>query len=603
MAVRRLVPTHLEQVLADTAGERWRGSMPAAVLLFDAEGFTALSDRLRAHGTRGAEALASALNEVFAPVVDTVTRSGGFVATFTGDGVVAAFPGPADEAVPTAVSAGAAIIDRLTGLGEIATLAGPVELRLRAIVGAGTIEWLVWRTEGPVDSRSQSAAYTYLGSALAKAQRGEDLVTGDVLGIGPVAAAHLSAATVPLGHGYHRLSELGAPGGPAATADPSVETRLPASSDAALPPALRFVDPRLHSSRVKGEFRPVVSAFVKLRETPAPGSGHGPMQVALDAAARHRGYLVNVLRTGPDEHGITLLLTWGAPRGDERGVALVLRFLADLSATLGPDHYRVGATFDTVFAGFVGSPAQETYSIVGVAVNLAARLCSQAAWGEIRVDDSIARRLGPGWRAAEVGRIAYKGLTNPVPTFALEPVAAPSAEVHERRLVGRGDEVAALRRALRPVTVGEPVGIVLVTGEAGVGKSHLIAEVRAQVAAIPSAPRWVAVDAEDAHHRPFGVLEAIVRALLGAPSDAEIASRLAEVVADRIAPDDIQRLAAAIADLQGLPGAGPAAGLDPRLASSTSPTPSTTSSVRWPPSSHSSSPSRSSGSTRRRRAS
>ena len=76
---RRLVP---QFILDQFARGELDGRFPAAGLFFDLSGFTHLTESLMSHGTYGAEVLASLVEAVFAPLVDTVFAHGGFVAGF-----------------------------------------------------------------------------------------------------------------------------------------------------------------------------------------------------------------------------------------------------------------------------------------------------------------------------------------------------------------------------------------------------------------------------------------------------------------------------------------------------------------------------------------
>src|SRR5436305_15322033 len=62
---------------------------PAAVLFADISGFTALTERLAAQGSAGAEQLTRLLNTYFGQLIDVVTAHGGDVVKFAGDALLA----------------------------------------------------------------------------------------------------------------------------------------------------------------------------------------------------------------------------------------------------------------------------------------------------------------------------------------------------------------------------------------------------------------------------------------------------------------------------------------------------------------------------------
>jgi len=80
-----------------------------------------------------------------------------------------------------------------------------------------------------------------------------------------------------------------------------------------------------------------------------------------------------------------------------------------------------------VTTGAIGETVLMEYACVGMPVNLAARICSIAADGEILLDDRVAASL-PTDAVLQRGKIALKGLSHPVPVFELK--ADPGFEAH-----------------------------------------------------------------------------------------------------------------------------------------------------------------------------
>jgi len=67
------------------------------------------------------------------------------------------------------------------------------------------------------------------------------------------------------------------------------------------------------------------------------------------------------------------------------------------------------------------------YGAIGIVTNLAARLCGEARGGQILVSSRVAASLEELIEFEEMGRLAFKGFLNPVPTFnAVGPRARPS---------------------------------------------------------------------------------------------------------------------------------------------------------------------------------
>jgi ABC-type oligopeptide transport system substrate-binding subunit/class 3 adenylate cyclase len=196
-----------------------------------------------------------------------------------------------------------------------------------------------------------------------------------------------------------------------------------------------------------------------------------------------------------DLAGDGVLALFGAPVAHEddaeRAVRAALRITEDIAA-YGKDvergwgiqgfAVRVGLDTGPVVVGRVGAGSRIEYAAVGDAVNTAARLQSEAAPGAVLVGEETRRLVEPLFRWGEPRKLALKGKAEPVPAhdvLGVLDVARRAARLEgvQARFVGRESELASAREALDAVLDGAG-GILFVTGEAGIGKSRLIAELR-----------------------------------------------------------------------------------------------------------------------------
>lgn len=166
-----------------------------------------------------------------------------------------------------------------------------------------------------------------------------------------------------------------------------------------------------------------------------------------------------------------------AARAALRILAVVGEYARDIEAAWGIADFdvRVGVNSGQAAVGTVGGADPQPVAL-GDATNVAARLQAAAAPGSIVVGDATARHLGTRFLLEPIGEISVKGRSQPVASWRLVE-ATESRPPAPGVLVGRDDEVDRLRVVLRELESGRGQ-VVLLVGEAGIGKTQLLAELR-----------------------------------------------------------------------------------------------------------------------------
>jgi class 3 adenylate cyclase len=192
--------------------------------------------------------------------------------------------------------------------------------------------------------------------------------------------------------------------------------------------------------------------------------------------------------------GDGVLVYFGYPQAHEddaeRAVRAGLELIAAVTALKAPAplQTRVGIATGLVVVGdLIGSGDAQERAIVGETPNLAARLQGIAEPDTVIIADDTRRLLGSLFEFKDLGLKEIKGIAAPVRAWAaLRPSSVESRFEALRAtgliaLVGREEEAELLLRRWSRAKTGEGQ-VVLLSGEAGIGKSRLTASLVEQVA-------------------------------------------------------------------------------------------------------------------------
>jgi class 3 adenylate cyclase/tetratricopeptide (TPR) repeat protein len=183
--------------------------------------------------------------------------------------------------------------------------------------------------------------------------------------------------------------------------------------------------------------------------------------------------------------GDAILALFGAPIAHEDDAERAVRAALQLHRTVGAARsdlgfdvrLRVGVNSGEVLVG--GLRAGGDYTAMGDVVNTAQRLQTAAEPGQVLVGQAtyLATRRAVTYRS--VGAIAAKGKDALVQAWVAEGADRPPGYRHDRRrspLVGRDDEIGLLAHTLSVAIGRRRAALLLLVGEAGLGKSRLAEE-------------------------------------------------------------------------------------------------------------------------------
>jgi class 3 adenylate cyclase/tetratricopeptide (TPR) repeat protein len=251
------------------------------------------------------------------------------------------------------------------------------------------------------------------------------------------------------------------------------------------------------------------------------------------------GRVLDVIDAEIEAHGGTVdkhlgdgaMVLFGAPvahdddplRAVHAAAAIHRRIAALAQDATTPLAVHIGIAVGDVVASGVGRTGHADYTVVGESVNVAARLLELAGPGETLLTDDVRERVQGRVALTEAGSVTPRGLARAMGTWRLGGEVESNTAVSP--FVGRSAELGQMRAILDASRAGAGQ-IVVVRGEAGIGKSRLVERL-----------------AEDARARGYAVHKALVldfgtgkgqdairalaRGLVGAPAGADRNARAA----------------------------------------------------------------------------
>ncbi len=455
---------------------------PAVVLFADVSGFTAISEALGASGRAGTEELTQVLNDYFGPMIALIRSYGGMIGRFGGDAMTVLFPyTPAThrKVARTAIQCALDMQRRMVAYQAIKTSAGTFRLSMKAGLADGQVFTTV------VGDPAYRLEYIIAGSALNRSAEAEHHATHGEVVIHQDVLDAAGQVLLQRQHGAFAWVQALEGARPHAGQPPL----LPYLPPTALDVVARFLHPsvaerlRQGQSPFLNEHRLVSVVFVRFQEF---DYDHDPrvgaqlqeyFQQVMHIVRKYDGYL-NKIDMG--DKGSKYIILFGTPIAHENDPQRALHCALELRAIPGVPVW-IGVNSGFVFCGQVGSKMRQEYTVIGDAVNLAARLMQSARRNEIVVGQSTFRAARRRFTWRESRTLQVKGKQQSVQAHVL----AGTAQTTELRLeevrytlpmVGRQQELAQVLERLERARQGQGQVIGL-TAEAGMGKSRLAAEV------------------------------------------------------------------------------------------------------------------------------
>jgi len=572
-----------------------------ALLFADVSGFTAMSEKLSRVGREGAEEITTIINRYFSAMLNILREHGGQLIQFGGDALLGLFIEPNSAA--RATLAGLKMQVAMAEFRHIVTSQGTFPLQMKVGIHRGRFFAALLGTAQRMTYALFGADVNATAAAESAAVAGQVLLSAAAFNDLGVGAKSSPAPTA----GYFIIESLESPESIPA-ADPNVVRPVLAvtKSVKGIKEALKRLEAivpylpadllsRLAGSGnttgiVEGEHRLVSIVFTNVHGLGEIADQLGPGQeaqviqainyyfVEMERIIRSFGGVVNKIDLY--DHGDKLLALFGAPIAHEddaeratRSAFEMRQKLADVNKAL-PDYtgmpelhleQQVGINYGYVFAGYVGNDWRREYTVMGDDVNLSARLMTAAQKGTIIVSKSVHRKAQNIFELTPQGEIKVKGKSDLIPIFDVTSFRPENAtrRYHwsgvRSPLVGRRTEWEKLVHAMNLLSAGSGQ-IAFVIGEAGLGKSRLMDEIRAHYSEPDEeqwAGRWVEGKClsytESVSFLPF---QELIRNLVGIHSEDDLSGagfKLRDALKQYLPEDDVPLTLPYIANFLGLP--------------------------------------------------
>ena len=460
------------------------------VLFADISGFTPLTKTLSKElgPRRGAEELTRQINLVYDVLISRIHHYGGSVLGFAGDSITCWF---ADDTGLQAVTAALHMQRAMNQFSVIITPANNViSLAIKVSIACGTVRRLA------VGDPDYQILDVIAGTTLDRMALGEkvaepgeivvDRFVVDALGNDLQIEENRTFENEP----FFVISNCLTPSDP----KPWPEIIIPQDKEKEIPYwLLKSVHDRLQTGQGQflAELRPTTCIFVSFGGLDYDQDAEVGLKLdkyirwMQSIMARYEGSLLQ-LTTG--DKGSYAYAVFGAPISHEDNIDRAFAAALEINQ-LPPDldyisNVRIGISHGLSRTGAYGSEIRRTYGVLGDETNTAARLMSYADPGKILVTYHTLTQAEDSYQTVSLGSMQFKGKPEPIHVHELRDLVDKKASILggdvAASLIGRDVECQKILDKLAQLKTDQQKKLLIIEGEAGIGKSYLLANVMRQ---------------------------------------------------------------------------------------------------------------------------
>jgi tetratricopeptide (TPR) repeat protein/class 3 adenylate cyclase len=488
---------------------QYSGSFNGYVLLFGTDDFPIISNVFIGEGKRGAEELSRFLSEVVAKPIDLIEEAGGFVCQFSGESFYAVFPEADSACLHQLVEA----IDHFfANHAPFVTRFGEYPVSIKQTVALGEVHWQIFC------NRHQNE-FIFYGEPFNELVRLH-------LNRGPLILSERAKSSWEEKEGFCRQK-----------LDMAYD---PKSSDSFLHPSFRLLNPGNAIS--SGGY-----CFINLANLES-NRWEATIASIHDKLKDNGGYFHKLYFS---DIGLTALVLFGLPKATETTSERMCRFALELIEQV--PQISVGMSWGKAFSGLVGRENRQRYVVLGTSVVLAEHLLFRTHSKEVITDTFLKQEMQFYYQFEPAGTQTMTGIRLPVKYYRLKPVAKQNHHQQEGSFWGRSSELTWIKDKLYEAGQNSKNCIILIRGEAGMGKSKLCMEL---LSSFPDSEynRFTIISNPDRHYPRDGIRQ-IVRNYFHynpqMPKDEGLAMFRGEWAELAGSDPEMQRIESIIASLMG----------------------------------------------------
>ncbi len=447
--MRNLIPLFIQEKIDQ---KNYEGSFYGFVVSGDIENFTPMVESLMLKGKDGAEILGNILNKTFGNVTNVIYQNGGFITSFAGDAFLAVFD--KEKSFDDILKISKNILEIFSSFNRREN----IRLNIRIGISHGTIEWGIFNNEKFI--------YYFKGKGINDAIKIQHTQETSVIKVDKELIDLIENDKVKeIKENYIVIDDK-----KIESENRKVEKSVIFSFKSL---NSKFFPEIISELKNDGEFRKVIPVFINFPFELQKNKLNIFFETIDKYSSMYSGYL-NKVEFG-DKGGMALII-FGAPYTQEdmieRAIACSMKIfdqlkLSDIETTIGLD-------YGTTYAGYIGSPYWQEYTVIGDIVNTSARIASLKKSKVIVSERIVEETKRFNFDDGEI--LSLKGKEKRIKIYYVESIKTKGDLDFISPFIERQNLKEKIEKFLNVIEEKKICGVINIVGESGTGKTRFSLE-------------------------------------------------------------------------------------------------------------------------------